>query len=226
MTIRNHEPSGTRSGHSQPLVPEASAVAAGRTLGVRQEVARVVVVAGDSRSAQHYASWLVDRHETRMVRHGRAVPESLDASVLVVDRRVPMPDQARSGGRAERLRDGWRVLSTVSPGSSGWLVDEYVASPVARGELLERVGTARRVAAYEATIATLSTLTERRRELRDRSGADRSGGDAAVRRLSERIDRLHRRIDYTLSDIESRYPELLGRQRDLSARSTAEAPTR
>lgn len=98
------------------------------------------------------------------------------------------------------------------PGTEAVVVDEYIAEPVGRDGLLQRVETAMRVAASRNTIAELLSLTVRRRRLRERSDGGRVDDGPDIASLSRRTDERHRRIDDTLSDVESRYAGLLGRR--------------
>ncbi len=174
--------------------------------------ARVVVIAAGDGQAARYASWLADTYETQVVRRGETMPNRPGTEAVVVDRRTLAIAGERASGNVGLGRAGCRVLAPAALGSCGGLVDEYIAEPVGRDGLLQRVETAMRVATYRNSIAELLSLTVRRRRLRERSNGGRVDDGPAIASLSRRIDELHRRIDDTLSDVESRYAGLLGRR--------------
>jgi hypothetical protein len=169
----------------------------------------VVIIAGEDSPTRRYVSWLADTYETRLVHHRETATNYPEADVVVIDRRTLTAARGTPRENISWKSDNYRVLSIATEKVCDRVVDEHVTGPVGRDELLERVGTARSVVAYDNTISELLSLTTRRLRLRNRTDTDHVSRRMEDARLSERIDELHRRIEETLPEVESRYPELL-----------------
>jgi hypothetical protein len=104
------------------------------------------------------------------------------------------------------------VLGPAAAKTCDSLIDAYIAEPVSRDRLLERVETAMRLMTYDGIISELLSLTMQKQRLQNHSdtGPVEHGPDIAS--LSRRIDELHRHIDDELSDVESQYTASFGRK--------------
>ncbi len=174
--------------------------------------AQVALVTKASETAARFAAWLVDVYGPARVCRETGTLGTLDGDLLVVSRQDLATDHP-SRGHGGLQRDSCQVVATVAAEVRAAVVDDRVATPVGREKLLATVETARRVAVYEETVAELLSLTARRRTLRASPASSRATERPTVRRLSERIEDLHARIDDTLADVERRYPGLVASEK-------------
>ncbi|RLM53414.1 hypothetical protein DVK02_13030 [Halobellus sp. Atlit-31R] len=163
----------------------------------------------------HCRLWLDDTYDIQEV-HPREVHDrtacNRDTIAAIVDE-TALDDDGRTVRRIEQLRANCRTILLADSDDQRCRADDCLDTPITRGPLLSAVERARRIAAYDESIKELLALTTRHRRLREDPDAERPETRRERVRVAMRIEQLHERIDGSLSDVESRYPEFVGDSR-------------
>jgi hypothetical protein len=213
MTARNERRWNVTDAGSQEYEVDEPDPGGDRGAPTDLESIRAVVVASEGWPAHRYASWLTAVAETQTLSIDHPFHARTGADVVLVSRETLVTHGEATCRAFGRERGSCRLIVATAAGTGVRCADDCVFEPVGRDDLLTAVETARRVAVYDRTVDELLSLTARRRALRERLPSDRPGDRREFVRLSERIDELHSRIDSSLTDVEVRYDELLGRGR-------------
>ncbi|WIV67236.1 HalX domain-containing protein [Natrialbaceae archaeon AArc-T1-2] len=180
----------------------------------------VLVVDDESRLADLFVTWIGTEWSAAAAYDGEQALEKLSDSVEVVllDRRMP----GLSGDEVlERIREtGYdcRVVMVTAVDPDFDIIemgfDDYVVKPVSKDDLLEVTARALERSAYESDIQEYYSLVSKKAVLEAEKSDRELADNEEYERLCERVDRLEKRVDATVSSL-SGHDDFVGAFKDV-----------